>query len=104
MQAPPRNCCPCCCSNSFNIFRGYVHLFGQGAVLKLVERISQHEARHAELLQHLPPPLREHFQRRQREAAPSDDALRWIFPQPILDEAAFRAEHAGDTSSGSESN
>ncbi len=63
-----------------------------------VERISQHEARHAELLQRLPEHVQQHFRQRQQDAAPSDAALRWSIPQPILDEGHFRAEHAGDTS------
>mgnify|MGYP007061297737 CR=1 FL=1 len=64
-----------------------------------VERISQYEARHVELLSRLPQQLQQHFRRRQREAAGSDAALRWSFPQPILDEGGFREEHAGDSSS-----
>lgn len=66
-----------------------------------VERISQFEARHAQLLDQLSEPVQQHFRRRQREAAPSDAALRWSFPPPILDEAAFREEHAGAGSSSS---
>ena len=66
-----------------------------------VERISEQEARHAELLAALPQALQEQYQRRQREAAPNEAALRWSFPPVILDEAAFRAEHAGGGGAGS---
>ncbi|GAB4820398.1 hypothetical protein N2152v2_007444 [Parachlorella kessleri] len=85
--------------NSFNIFRAYVHLYGRAAPLKLAERISEYEARHVQLLVGLPQQLQQHFRRRQHEAAGSDAALRWSFPQPIFDEGRFREEHAGDSSS-----
>lgn len=69
------------------------HLFLQ------VERISQYEARHAELLQQMPEEVQAHFRRRQVAAADSDGALCWTFPQLILDEQQFREEHAIGSSS-----
>ena len=82
------------CSNSFNIYRLYVHLYGRKAPLRLVERISALETRHAELLGHLPTQLQDIYKTRMANAAEAPGALRWTFPTPILNESAYRAEHS----------
>lgn len=88
--------------NSFNIYRGYVHLFGVDAQLKLVERISEYEQRHSELLAQLDPGLQQAHLARRQDAAEQPDALRWVFPTPILEEVAFReARSSGDERSDS---
>jgi hypothetical protein len=79
--------------NSFNIFRLYVHLFGQEAPLRLIKHISMLEAQHARLLKELPPSLQHTYKRRRSQAAEGEGALRWVLPTPILNEAKFRAEH-----------
>lgn len=101
LQRPTKLSCPRPNRNSFNIYRCYVHLHGREAQLRLAERISRWEARHAELLQRLPPEARAAHTRRQREAAASEAALRWVMPTPIWDEAQFREDHAGSDSSDS---
>jgi hypothetical protein len=55
--------------NSFNIYRGYVHVYGRAAPEQLIEHIADLEARHARLLAALSPHQRGHF--RQRHAAAS---------------------------------
>lgn len=66
-------------------------------------RISCYEGKLAELLQQLPENAQRHYKQRQQDAANSEAALRWTFPQPILDEKTFREEHAdGDSSEESE--
>ncbi|KAF8063085.1 smkA [Scenedesmus sp. PABB004] len=79
-------------ANSFNIYRGYIHLFGREAPMKLIERISALEAQRAAALAGLPAALQALVVKRQRDAAVEEGADRWTFPDPILDEAAFRAE------------
>ncbi|KAK9839710.1 hypothetical protein WJX81_007737 [Elliptochloris bilobata] len=85
--------------NSFNIYRGYVHLFAEEAQLKLVERISHLEARHRALLRNLPEAVRMHFHARHSQASAVPGSGDWVFPRAILCEAAFREACAGDTSS-----
>jgi hypothetical protein len=84
-----------CCENAFNILRAYTHLFGSAAPLRMIDRISRLEARHAELLARLPPELQRRIESRKRSAAEGDGALRWVLPEPILDEASFRQKFAG---------
>ena len=83
-----------CCDNCFNIYRLYIHLFGKDAPLRLVERISALETKHALLLSGLPPETQAFYQRRMLAAAEGPGALRWTIPSPILDEAAFRAGYS----------
>mmetsp|Transcript_38066 Transcript_38066/g.84775 ORF Transcript_38066/g.84775 Transcript_38066/m.84775 type:complete len:281 (+) Transcript_38066:50-892(+) len=77
-------------ANSFNILRAYVHLFGRGAEIKLIERISDLERQHRQLLAALPPPLQEHYWRRHKEASHEEGSDRWVLPPLIYDEAAYR--------------
>ena len=76
--------------NSFNVLRGFVHLYGRDAPLRLAAHISRLEGEHARLLALLPRDLQDRWQQRKVEAATNDAALRWVFPPLILDEAAFR--------------
>ncbi|KAF5837827.1 hypothetical protein DUNSADRAFT_3790 [Dunaliella salina] len=81
--------------NSFNIFRCYAHLFGADAPCMLVQRISDLEQLHAQLLARLPPHLQAHWQTRHKEASVeggSCDGGSWEFPSVIYDEAAFRED------------
>lgn len=81
-------------ANSFNIYRGYVHLHGSSAQLALIDRIAELEAQHAALLALLPDQTRQKFQRRHAEASEAPGSGNWIFPQPILDEASYRQQFA----------
>lgn len=78
--------------NSFNVYRAYLHLFGQQAQLQLIDRIGQLETRHTELQAKLPAEIREKYLARQREAADVPGSEKWVFPQPIWDEAAYRQD------------
>lgn len=60
-------------ANSFNILRAYVFLFGRAAPLRLIQRISALERRHAALLARLPPALQGHYWARHRAAAAQGD-------------------------------
>ncbi|KAK2080484.1 hypothetical protein QBZ16_000337 [Prototheca wickerhamii] len=80
--------------NSFNVYRGYVRLYGDRAPLRLAEHIGGLERQHADRLALLPERLRHTFLRRRDAAAKHEDALRWVIPQPILGEAAYRREDA----------
>ncbi|KAK9915244.1 hypothetical protein WJX75_006595 [Coccomyxa subellipsoidea] len=89
-------------ANSFNIYRGYVHLHGSRAQLTLIDRIAELEARHAALLVQLPDQTRQHFRRRHVEASEAPGSGNWIFPQPILDEAFYRRQFAEAETSSSQ--
>lgn len=88
-------------ANSFNIYRCYVHLYGLGAQMKLIEYISGVEQRHAAALEGLPEKVQEVYRKRQKEAAEGErdaaGALKWVFPHPILDEGKYREEHSNDS-------
>ncbi|BDA43030.1 hypothetical protein COCOBI_04-0400 [Coccomyxa sp. Obi] len=86
-------------ANSFNIYRGYVHLHGSRAQLALIDRIAELEAQHAALLGQLPEQTRQKFRRRHAEASEAPGSGNWIFPQPILDEASYRQQFADAGSS-----
>ena len=90
----PRRHIPPACRNSFNVYRGYVRLYGARAPLRLAEHIGGLERQHADRLALLPERLRHTFLRRRDAAAKHEDALRWVIPQPSLDEAAYRREDA----------
>ena len=90
----PRRSIPPVRRNSFNVYRGYVRLYGDRAPLRLAEQIGGLERQHADRLALLPERLRHTFLRRSDAAAKHEDALRWVIPQPILDEAAYRREDA----------
>lgn len=77
-------------NNSFNIFRAYVHLFGQEAQLRLVERISEFEDRHRAALCELPKWMQEAYRSRQKQASSVPGSDKWVFPQPIYDERRYR--------------
>lgn len=79
---------------SFNLLRCFVHLYGEGAPLRLAERIGQLEDERERLLSALPPSQRQFLLRRQVEAAEGEGegALRWQVPPLVLDEAAFRRQ------------
>lgn len=79
--------------NSFNIFRAYVHIFGRDAQMKLVTRISHLERQHESLLAALPAAFQKQFHARHKQAAAEPGAEKWVFPNPILDEVAYRSEH-----------
>lgn len=81
-------------ANSFNIFRGYVYLYGGDAPLKLAERISQLEARRSQLLAQLPVDVQSHVLRRQQDAVEEEGADKWAFPVVIHDELQYRRELA----------
>jgi len=51
------------CKNSFNIYRSYVHLFGNKAELELIAYISKLEGHHAQLLCQLPNEMQELYQK-----------------------------------------
>lgn len=72
------------------MYRGYVHLYGTEAPLKLAQHIGSLESTHAGLLKELPEGLRQSFLQRKETAAENKDALRWVMPQPILDEDMWR--------------
>lgn len=55
--------------NSFNIYRGYVHVYGRDAPERLMRRIADLEARHARLLAALSPHQRSHFRQRHKAAS-----------------------------------
>ena len=55
--------------NSFNIYRGYVHVYGRDASERLMRRIADLEARHARLLAALSPHQRGHFRQRHKAAS-----------------------------------
>lgn len=76
--------------NAFNVYRGYVHLFGSAAPLQLAKHIGELEAAHAWELARLPAAQRGAFLTRKEAAAEGPGALRWVMPPPILDEAAYR--------------
>lgn len=77
---------------SFNLLRCYCHLWGREAPLRLAAFIGELEARRDTLCAALPKHAREHIAERQVGAAESEGALRWVIPDLILDEAAFRAQ------------
>uniref|UniRef100_A0A383VVX6 Uncharacterized protein n=1 Tax=Tetradesmus obliquus TaxID=3088 RepID=A0A383VVX6_TETOB len=77
-------------ANSFNIYRGFIHLYGKEAPTNLAARISHLEARRGMLLAQLPQGLQQKVLKRQREAATEEGADKWVFPDPILDEPAYR--------------
>lgn len=77
--------------------RGYVHLFGTDAPVKLAEHISSLERQRATLLEALPGALQKHIIARQQEAAETPAALQWVIPAPIFNEEAFRLEHGGES-------
>ena len=74
------------------VLRGFVHLHGREAPLRLAAHISRLEQEHARMLALLPRDVQERWQQRKVEAATSDAALRWVFPDVILNEAAFRCD------------
>ncbi len=76
--------------NSFNVFRAFVFLYGRQAPIKLVELITDLEGKHAELLARLPDHWRAHHSMRHQQASAEPGSGRWIFPDVILDEEAFR--------------
>ena len=82
--------------NSFNIFRCFVHLFGCDAPRMMIQRISELEQQHAELLHGLPPHLQEHWQARHKQASleggSSDTGSSWELPSIIYDERGFRED------------
>jgi hypothetical protein len=68
-----------------------VHLFGRkDAELKLVERISNFERRHSQLLQQLPADWQERVLTRQKQAASGSGEPRWTFPSAIMEEEVHR--------------
>eukprot|EP00775_Hariotina_reticulata_P003202 gene3202-3479_t len=77
-------------ANSFNVYRGFIHLYGRAAPEKLIERIGQLEAERERLLVQLPVNMQQHVLKRQREAAVEEGADKWVFPDPILDEPKYR--------------
>ena len=81
--------------NSFNVYRAYVHLHGGGAQLALADRIGRLEVQHAALQATLPEGTRQTYLARQREAADKAGSEKWVFPQPIWDEAAYREQSDG---------
>eukprot|EP00199_Chlamydomonas_sp_CCMP681_P001748 CAMPEP_0119111654 /NCGR_PEP_ID=MMETSP1180-20130426/36627_1 /TAXON_ID=3052 ORGANISM="Chlamydomonas cf sp, Strain CCMP681" /NCGR_SAMPLE_ID=MMETSP1180 /ASSEMBLY_ACC=CAM_ASM_000741 /LENGTH=374 /DNA_ID=CAMNT_0007098741 /DNA_START=1 /DNA_END=1125 /DNA_ORIENTATION=+ len=82
-------------SNSFNILRAHVHLFGREAPLKLAERISSLEEQHTQLLAGLSPEVQQHFKSRHQQAsAEGQGAGDWVFPPLILHETSWRASLA----------
>ncbi|CAL8468971.1 g8512 [Coccomyxa elongata] len=85
-------------ANSFNIYRGYVHLHGSHAQLAMIDRIAELEAQHAALLAQLPHETRQKFRRRHAEASEAPGSGNWTFPQPILDEASYRQQFADSAS------
>ncbi|KAL6767470.1 hypothetical protein ACKKBF_B35375 [Auxenochlorella protothecoides x Auxenochlorella symbiontica] len=78
--------------NSFNIYRGYVHIFGATAPLELARHIGELEGLHAQALALLTHAQRRAFLKRKDAAAEGPGALRWVMPTPILDEAAYRSQ------------
>jgi len=83
--------------NSFNIFRCYAHLFGADAPRMLVQRISNLEQLHAQLLAELPTHLQAHWLARHKEASAEGGSCdgagsSWEFPSIIYDETAFRED------------
>ena len=80
---------------SFNILRAYCHLFGQQAPLRLAAFISDLETRHASLLAQLPEEGQQRYKARQKDAAESEGALRWVIPGAAsreVDAAAAQAD------------
>eukprot|EP00983_Pelagomonas_calceolata_P082002 1155782-Pelagomonas_calceolata.AAC.1 len=87
--------------NSFNIFRCYAHLFGADAPRMLVQRISNLEQLHAQLLAELPIHLQAHWLARHKEASAEGGSCdgagsSWEFPSIIYDETAFRRGGAAE--------
>eukprot|EP00879_Flechtneria_rotunda_P031831 GHRR01034836.1.p1 GENE.GHRR01034836.1~~GHRR01034836.1.p1 ORF type:complete len:130 (+),score=55.92 GHRR01034836.1:102-491(+) len=78
--------------NSFNIYRGYIHLYGRAAPEHLIERISALEAQRAKLLLQLSEDLQDKIVQRQKDAATEEGADKWVFPAPIFDEIKYREE------------
>lgn len=78
--------------NSFNIYRGYVHVYGVDAPRHLVDRISKLEALHSKLLEQLPVEHQAHYWSRHKEASAEEGAAKWVFPEPIVDEVNWRKE------------
>lgn len=86
--------CPCA---------AYIHVYGHDAQLHLARRISELESRHSEMLGRLPADFQRNFHSRRKQAAAEPGAEKWVFPQPILDEEAFRERmvaEGSDTDSG----
>lgn len=78
-------------ANSFNIFRAFLFMYGTNAELKLVERISQLEKRHKELLTKLPSYMQDHYWQRHKDIVARTGGESWVFPIPVYDEASYRA-------------
>ncbi|CAL5221125.1 g3261 [Coccomyxa viridis] len=78
--------------NSFNVYRGYVHVYGRDAPEKLMQRIVSLEEEHARLLGMLPPHQRSHFRRRHTSASSAQGSGNWTIPGPILSEQQYRVE------------
>ncbi|GAX77630.1 hypothetical protein CEUSTIGMA_g5073.t1 [Chlamydomonas eustigma] len=78
-------------ANSFNLYRSYVFLYGSEAPLKLAELISDLESKHGALLVQLPEDYQRHYWRRHEAASSEPGSGKWSFPQPILDESAYRS-------------
>lgn len=76
----------------------YIHLYGLDAQLHLARRISALEAQHSEMLSRLPEDFQLKFHTRRKQAAAEPGAEKWVFPQPILDEAGFRERMAAEGS------
>lgn len=81
---------------SFNLLRCFVHLYGEGAPLRLASRIGELEDQREALLAALPAAQQRHVRQRQVEAAAEEGegALRWQVPPVVLDEGAFRQQFA----------
>ncbi|KAK9809328.1 hypothetical protein WJX73_005159 [Symbiochloris irregularis] len=80
-------------ANSFNVLRGFVHLYGRHAHMHLVSVISGLEQQHARLLQQLPAHIQHHHRQRHQQASVTPGSGDWVFPTAILDEAKFRQQH-----------
>lgn len=73
-----------CHADGLQVRTGYVHLYGRGAQLALIDRIAELEARHAALLAQLPQQTRQKFRRRHAEASEAQGDCRLApptFPQ-----------------------
>lgn len=69
-------------------------MYGLDAQLRLAYRISQLEKQHGEMLGKLSTEYQQKFNMRRHQAAAEPGAEKWVFPQPILDEVAFRERMA----------
>eukprot|EP00877_Chromochloris_zofingiensis_P013833 jgi/Chrzof1/8703/Cz03g21080.t1 len=76
--------------DSFNIYRGYIHLFGEDAQMKLVQRISQLEHQRDDLLRQLPSDMQDSIHNRHKQAATGQGSDKWIFPKPVYNEVQYR--------------